>query len=69
MMTPLLWQPLAHVWDRSLVGRRVRAAKVGAREQPITDQVGRIELAGVDHAALGRGVFGQRGAAASEREE
>jgi predicted metal-binding membrane protein len=25
MMTPLLWQPLAHVWDRSLAERRVRA--------------------------------------------
>ncbi|WP_375412058.1 DUF2182 domain-containing protein [uncultured Bradyrhizobium sp.] len=25
MMTPLLWQPLVHVWDRSLAERRVRA--------------------------------------------
>jgi predicted metal-binding membrane protein len=25
MMTPLLWRPLAHVWDRSLAERRVRA--------------------------------------------
>jgi predicted metal-binding membrane protein len=25
MMTPLLWQPLAHVWDRSLAERRGRA--------------------------------------------
>jgi predicted metal-binding membrane protein len=25
MMTPLLWQPLGHVWDRSLAERRVRA--------------------------------------------
>lgn len=25
MMTPLIWQPLAHVWDRSLAERRVRA--------------------------------------------
>jgi predicted metal-binding membrane protein len=25
MMTPPLWQPLAHVWDRSLAERRVRA--------------------------------------------
>jgi predicted metal-binding membrane protein len=25
MMTPLLWQPLAHVWDGSLAERRVRA--------------------------------------------
>jgi predicted metal-binding membrane protein len=25
MMTPLLWQPLAHVWDRSLAERRARA--------------------------------------------
>lgn len=25
MMTPLLWQSLAHVWDRSLAERRVRA--------------------------------------------
>src|SRR3954447_2197792 len=25
MMTPLLWQPLAHVWDRSLAERRMRA--------------------------------------------
>jgi predicted metal-binding membrane protein len=25
MMTPLIWQPLAHVWDRSLTERRMRA--------------------------------------------
>ncbi len=25
MMTPLIWQPLTHVWDRSLAERRVRA--------------------------------------------
>ena len=25
MMTPLIWQPLSHVWDRSLAERRVRA--------------------------------------------